>query len=118
MRKLERWHAHGTGKELFGLYQSGKEIILHDCGDWRRTAREKRFCKHIGVLMLALPEDAATIDWFKGVRFEDKEKNWRASLKAASVRLFLRGDREGLPGWVDASYAGRTLYRVWGDCER
>ncbi len=56
--------------------------------------------------MLALPEDAATIDWFKGVRFEDKEKNWRASLKAASVRLFLRGDREGLPGWVDASYAG------------
>jgi hypothetical protein len=36
-----------------------KRFILHDCGDWRRTAREKRFCKHIGALMLALPEDAA-----------------------------------------------------------
>jgi uncharacterized protein YecE (DUF72 family) len=38
-----------------------KRFILHDCGDWRRTAREKRFCKHIGALMLALPEDAARI---------------------------------------------------------
>ncbi|NJD78012.1 MAG: DUF72 domain-containing protein [Candidatus Methanoperedens sp.] len=36
-----------------------KRFILHDCGDWRRTAREKRFCKHIGALMLALPEGAA-----------------------------------------------------------
>ncbi|MCZ7396529.1 MAG: hypothetical protein ABOK23_05880 [Candidatus Methanoperedens sp.] len=26
-----------------------KETILHDCGDWRRTVREKRFCKHIGA---------------------------------------------------------------------
>ncbi len=38
-----------------------KRFILHDCGDWRRTAREKRFCKHIGALMLALPEDAARV---------------------------------------------------------
>jgi uncharacterized protein YecE (DUF72 family) len=36
-----------------------KRFILHDCGDWRRTARERRFCKHIGALMLALPEDTA-----------------------------------------------------------
>ncbi len=36
-----------------------KRFILHDCGDWKRTARERRFCKHIGALMLALPEDAA-----------------------------------------------------------
>ncbi len=33
-----------------------KRFILHDCGDWKRTMREKRFCKHIGALMLALPE--------------------------------------------------------------
>ncbi len=38
-----------------------KRFILHDCGDWRRTAREKRFCKHIGALILALPEDAARV---------------------------------------------------------
>ncbi len=36
-----------------------KRFILHDCGDWKRTMRERRFCKHIGALMLALPEDAA-----------------------------------------------------------
>ncbi len=34
-------------------------LILHDCGDWRRTAREKRFCKHVAALMLSLPEDTA-----------------------------------------------------------
>ena len=36
-----------------------KRFILHDCGDWRRTARERLFCKHVGALILALPEDAA-----------------------------------------------------------
>jgi uncharacterized protein YecE (DUF72 family) len=36
-----------------------KRFILHDCGDWKRTMRERRFCKHIGALMLALPEDVA-----------------------------------------------------------
>ena len=36
-----------------------KRFILHDCADWQRTARERRFCKHIGALMLALPEDMA-----------------------------------------------------------
>ena len=36
-----------------------RRFILHDCADWQRTAREKRFCKHIGALMLALPEDTA-----------------------------------------------------------
>jgi hypothetical protein len=36
-----------------------KRFVLHDCGDWKRTMRKLRFCKHIGVLMLALPEDAA-----------------------------------------------------------
>ncbi len=38
-----------------------KRFILHDCGDWKRTARERRFCKHIGALMLVLPEDAARL---------------------------------------------------------
>jgi hypothetical protein len=38
-----------------------KRFILHDCGDWRRTARERRFCKHIGALMLALPEDVTRV---------------------------------------------------------
>ncbi|MCX9075140.1 MAG: DUF72 domain-containing protein [Candidatus Methanoperedens sp.] len=36
-----------------------KKFILHDCPDWKRAAKERRFCKHIGALILALPEDAA-----------------------------------------------------------
>jgi len=38
-----------------------KRFILHDCGDWRRTHREKPFCKHIGALMFALPEEVARL---------------------------------------------------------
>jgi uncharacterized protein YecE (DUF72 family) len=51
-----------------------KRFILHDCGDWRRTTREKQFCKHIGALMLALPEDAA-----RGVLEGIKRQEWEFS---------------------------------------
>ncbi len=51
-----------------------KRFILHDCGDWKRTARERRFCKHIGALMLALPEDAA-----RGVLEGIKRQQWEFS---------------------------------------
>jgi hypothetical protein len=51
-----------------------KRFILHDCGDWRRTQREKRFCKHIGALMLALPEDVA-----RGVLLGIKREKWEFS---------------------------------------
>ncbi len=43
-----------------------KRFILHDCGDWKRTAREKR--------MLALPEDAA-----RGVLEGIKRQQWEFS---------------------------------------
>lgn len=36
-----------------------KKLILHDCPDRRRTMREKRLCKHIGGLLMALPEKEA-----------------------------------------------------------
>ncbi|WAM22813.1 MAG: DUF72 domain-containing protein (plasmid) [Candidatus Methanoperedens sp.] len=51
-----------------------KRFILHDCGDWRRTQRERRFCKHIGALMLALPEDVAI-----GVLYGIKREKWEFS---------------------------------------
>lgn len=56
------------------------------------------------------PFDASTMDWSKGVRLEDKEKNWQAVLKASSVRLFLQGNREGLSWWVESHHLER-------DCE-
>ncbi len=51
-----------------------KRFILHDCGDWKRTMRERRFCKHIGALMLALPEEAA-----RGVLEGIKRQEWEFS---------------------------------------
>ena len=51
-----------------------KRFILHDCGDWRRMQRENRFCKHIGALMLAMPEDAA-----RGVLLGIKRDKWEFS---------------------------------------
>jgi hypothetical protein len=46
--------------------------------------------------------DAGTVNWSTGVRFEDKENKWRAHLKRTYVRLFLPGNREGLPGWIES----------------
>ncbi|VVB53448.1 Uncharacterised protein [uncultured archaeon] len=51
-----------------------KRFILHDCADWQRTARERRFCKHIGALMLALPEDTA-----RSVLERIKRQQWEFS---------------------------------------
>ncbi len=51
-----------------------KRFILHDCGDWKRTMRERRVCKHIGALMLALPEDAT-----RGVLEGIKRQQWEFS---------------------------------------
>jgi uncharacterized protein YecE (DUF72 family) len=38
-----------------------KRFILHDCPDWKRTSREQRFCKHIGALILGLPEETSRL---------------------------------------------------------
>ncbi len=36
--------------------------ILHDCADWSRVSLNKRFCKHVGKLLLALdPERCLTL---------------------------------------------------------
>ena len=34
-------------------------VILHDCPDWANVLPQKRFCKHVGKLMLHLPADQA-----------------------------------------------------------
>jgi hypothetical protein len=34
--------------------------ILHDCADWSKALPAKRFCKHIGKLLLAMDKEKAT----------------------------------------------------------
>jgi hypothetical protein len=53
--------------------------------------------------------DAATVDWLSGVRLEDQENNWRASLKGDKVRLFVTGSAEGLPGWIETNRLDRRI---------
>jgi uncharacterized protein YecE (DUF72 family) len=35
------------------------KVILHDCADWDKLIPEKKFCKHIAKLMLAIDENKA-----------------------------------------------------------
>lgn len=64
----------------YSIYiDTAKKLILHDCPDWRRTMREKRLCKHIGGLLLALPEKEARVilSLVKNREFEFRSYNKR-----------------------------------------
>ena len=37
-----------------------KRTVLHDCADWSRVLPNKRFCKHIGKLLLSLDKEKAS----------------------------------------------------------
>jgi len=34
--------------------------VLHDCADWSKALPSKRFCKHLGKLMLSLDREKAS----------------------------------------------------------
>jgi hypothetical protein len=38
----------------------GNRLVLHDCADWSRVLPSKRFCKHIGKLLLSLGKKKAS----------------------------------------------------------
>jgi hypothetical protein len=59
-----------------------KRFILHDCTDWKWISREKRFCKHIGALLLVLPEDTAraVLESVKGQRWEFSQYTGRGGV--------------------------------------
>ena len=37
-----------------------ERTILHDCADWSKMSPSKRFCKHIGKLLLSMDKERAT----------------------------------------------------------
>jgi hypothetical protein len=39
--------------------ESKSKTILHDCGDWERSIDTRQLCKHIGKVLLSLPEKIA-----------------------------------------------------------
>ncbi len=60
-----------------------KRFILHDCPDWKRTMRERRVCKHIGALIIALPEDIGrkVLGNFKMQQWEFSQYTGRGDVK-------------------------------------
>ncbi len=44
-------------------------MVLHDCADWSRVLPNKRFCKHIGKLLLSLDREKA-LEILKQIRSE------------------------------------------------
>jgi len=60
-----------------------KRFILHDCPDWKRTIREKHFCKHVAALVLALPEDRArmVLESIKGLKWEFSQYTGRGDVR-------------------------------------
>ena len=50
----------------------GNRVLQHDCADWSRVLLNKRFCKHIGKLLLSLDKQRAT-NILKQI-YADKEK--------------------------------------------
>jgi len=38
----------------------GNRLVLHDCADWSRALPGKRFCKHVGKLLLSLDREKAS----------------------------------------------------------
>lgn len=35
------------------------KVILHDCADWSRCIPAKQFCKHLGKVLLLIPQEKA-----------------------------------------------------------
>lgn len=38
---------------------SGSKTIIHDCGDWERSIDTRQLCKHVGKVLLSIPEKIA-----------------------------------------------------------
>jgi len=49
-----------TIREYHIVIDSEARMILHDCADWSRMMPSKRFCKHIGKLLLSMDKERAT----------------------------------------------------------
>ena len=48
-----------TVREYHIMIDFRNRTILHDCADWSRCIPVKQFCKHLGKLMMNLPEEKA-----------------------------------------------------------
>lgn len=52
-------HVKASIRKYHVLIDMQQQLVLHDCADWSRNASLKQFCKHLGKIMLTIPEEKA-----------------------------------------------------------
>jgi uncharacterized protein YecE (DUF72 family) len=60
MREISDNRVTATVREYNVVFDLQKRTILHDCADWSRCIPAKQLCKHIGKVLLMLPQEKAT----------------------------------------------------------
>jgi len=50
-------HVKANVREYHVSIDVQQRLILHDCPDWSRSAPVRQFCKHVGKVMMSVPED-------------------------------------------------------------
>lgn len=45
---------------------SPSRTISHDCGDWERSMETRQLCKHVGKVLLTIPEETA-LEWVSAI---------------------------------------------------
>ncbi|MFB0567150.1 MAG: DUF72 domain-containing protein [Candidatus Bathyarchaeia archaeon] len=52
-------HVKATVRRYHVAIDVSNRLILHDCADWSRCAPVKQFCKHVGKVLMSMPEEEA-----------------------------------------------------------
>lgn len=47
--------------------EMSQRTIVHDCGDWERAVETRQLCKHIGKVLLTIPEPIA-LEWVSAIQ--------------------------------------------------
>lgn len=59
----------------YGLtMNAASKTIVHNCGDWERSIETRQLCKHIGKVLLTIPEETALL-WVS--RIHENLDNWK-----------------------------------------
>jgi uncharacterized protein YecE (DUF72 family) len=59
LRKVTRDHVKATVRTYHVAIDVSNRLILHDCADWSRCAPVKQFCKHVGKVLMNIPQEEA-----------------------------------------------------------
>jgi uncharacterized protein YecE (DUF72 family) len=59
LQEMTSNHVKATVRRYHVAIDISNRLILHDCADWSRCAPVKQFCKHVGKVLLSMPQEEA-----------------------------------------------------------